>query len=54
MSGAATQGKIIYTLISRDVTVLTEFAEATGNFSVISREVINRIDAYTSRKMSYA
>jgi vesicle-associated membrane protein 7 len=48
------QGKIIYTLISRDVTVLAEFADATGNFTQISRDVINRIDAYTSRKMRCA
>eukprot|EP01128_Nolandella_sp_AFSM9_P005693 TRINITY_DN2809_c0_g1_i1.p1 TRINITY_DN2809_c0_g1~~TRINITY_DN2809_c0_g1_i1.p1 ORF type:complete len:240 (-),score=66.94 TRINITY_DN2809_c0_g1_i1:218-904(-) len=45
---------ILYSLIGRGDVVLTEHAAATGNFVLVTRELIQRIDPYTDRKMSYS
>jgi vesicle-associated membrane protein 7 len=45
---------IIYALISRGDVVLTEYAAARGNFIQVTRDLIKRIDPFTTRKMSYS
>lgn len=54
--GALDKGIIIYTLIARGEVVLTEWSspERKGNFAQITRDILKRIDPYTTRKMSYS
>eukprot|EP01125_Pyxidicula_operculata_P000667 TRINITY_DN1064_c1_g1_i1.p1 TRINITY_DN1064_c1_g1~~TRINITY_DN1064_c1_g1_i1.p1 ORF type:complete len:131 (-),score=9.83 TRINITY_DN1064_c1_g1_i1:105-497(-) len=44
---------IIYSLVSRGDTVLSEWTSSRGNFQVITRDLLKRIDQFTDKKMSY-
>lgn len=45
---------IIYSLIGRGDVVLTEYSNARGNHVLVTRELLQRIDPFTDRKMSYS
>lgn len=44
---------IIYSVIARGTTVLTEYATTTGNFATVSKSILEKIPA-ANGKMSYA
>lgn len=54
--GVLDKGIIIYTLIARGEVVLTEWSspDRKGNFAQITRDILKRIDPFTTRKMSYS
>lgn len=54
--GVMDKGIIIYTLVARGEVVLTEWTtpDRKGNFAQITRDILKRIDPFTSRKMSYS
>ncbi len=45
---------IIYSLVARGTTVLSEHAAASGNFIEVSRLILEKIANASASKMSYA
>eukprot|EP00301_Raphidiophrys_heterophryoidea_P019831 c4677_g1_i1.p1 GENE.c4677_g1_i1~~c4677_g1_i1.p1 ORF type:complete len:249 (+),score=44.19 c4677_g1_i1:1-747(+) len=47
------QMPIIYGLVARGATVLAEFTPAAGNFTIVTRRILEKIPAGQNTKMSY-
>ncbi|KAL9653015.1 hypothetical protein ABK040_015530 [Willaertia magna] len=50
---STTDNNIIYSLIAKGTNVLCEYTESKGNFQQISRQIIEKIPANKSTKVSY-